>query len=230
MYERLDERLALKPWQGAGSENHQNQEMLLARIAVDSNLAVVRLDDGLAIFAIHEYTMGRRAQTVLKGQDLLVLLKIAKRPGDWTYQSLASDLAMSASEVHASLKRSETCRLFDSHTRKVRVHALCQLIEFGVPYFFPAERMARTRGIPTAHSAEPLSSKLIADPEDVVVWPDPDGSMIGEAVAPLYRSAPTAAKRDKGLHFRLALVDALRIGKARDRKLAREALRADLGA
>jgi predicted transcriptional regulator len=43
----------------------------------------------------------------LKPQDVFVLLKLATLAGeDWSYASLALSLGMSASEVHASLKRS----------------------------------------------------------------------------------------------------------------------------
>jgi len=38
----------------------------------------------------------------------------------------------------------------------------------------------------------------------------------------LYPSAPKAAKLDPGLYELLAMIDALRIGKARERKLAQE--------
>ena len=42
----------------------------------------------------------------LKPQDLLVLLKVAASPHRrWTYAALAVDLAMSTSQVHASVKR-----------------------------------------------------------------------------------------------------------------------------
>jgi hypothetical protein len=48
--------------------------------------------------------------------------------------------------------------------------------------------------------------------------------VLGRAVAPLYRSAPLAAAEDPRLHELLALVDALRVGRARERTLAREEL------
>jgi hypothetical protein len=45
----------------------------------------------------------------LKPQDLLVLLKVAAHPPQrWTYAVLGTALAMSASEVHASVKRAGT--------------------------------------------------------------------------------------------------------------------------
>lgn len=52
----------------------------------------------------------------LKSQDIFILLKIVVLgEGRWSYASLAGDLFMSASEVHAGIKRTVTARLMDSH-------------------------------------------------------------------------------------------------------------------
>ena len=56
--------------------------------------------------------------------------------------------------------------------------------------------------------------------EAVPVWPSADGTVRGLAFSPLYRSAPQAAGRDEILYELLALVDALRAGRARERELA----------
>ena len=52
------------------------------------------------------------------------------------------------------------------------------------------------------------------------VWPDPEGRVQGVSVQPLYASVPGAARRDPELYHLLALVDSLRIGRARERALA----------
>jgi hypothetical protein len=52
------------------------------------------------------------------------------------------------------------------------------------------------------------------------VWPDPEGEIQGLAVKPLYSSAPRAAKKNEKLYALLAAVDALRIGRAREREAA----------
>jgi len=55
---------------------------------------------------------------VLKPQDIVVLLKVHSwQDRDWTYSTLASSLSMSASEVHAALKRCEVSRLYDGNQR-----------------------------------------------------------------------------------------------------------------
>jgi hypothetical protein len=62
------------------------------------------------------------------------------------------------------------------------------------------------------------------------VWADDEGSVRGESIEPLYPSAPRAAREDPKLYELLALVDALRIGRARERKLAEALLRQRLAA
>ena len=49
--------------------------------------------------------------------------------------------------------------------------------------------------------------------------------MRGIALAPLYKTVPIAAMRDPLLYEKLALVDALRDGRTRERKLAEQELK-----
>jgi hypothetical protein len=167
---------------------------------------------------------------MLKPQDILVLLRLAGDSSNWTFKSLANDLGMSVSETHAALERASESGLYDPRKRKVREHALLELAIHGVPYVFPARRLPRSRGIVTAYSAEPLSGKLVVGDDDRLVWPHPEGTEFGDAIEPLYRSAPEAARRNPKLHRRLALIDALRVGRARERKMAAEALDEELRA
>lgn len=167
---------------------------------------------------------------MLKPQDVLVLLHLAGEPSSWTFKSLARDLGLSESETHAALRRAEESGLYDSKKRKVKTHALWELAVHGIPYVFPARRLPRCHGIPTAHSTEPLNGKLVLDSDDRLVWPHPEGTEFGDAIEPLYRSAPDAARRHPKLHRRLALIDTLRIGRARERKMAAAALEAELRA
>ena len=52
------------------------------------------------------------------------------------------------------------------------------------------------------------------------VWPDDSGDTTGTSLEPLHPSAPRAARSSPELHELLALVDALRVGRARERALA----------
>jgi len=56
------------------------------------------------------------------------------------------------------------------------------------------------------------------------VWPSASGEVRGHGIAPLYPSVIQAVKVDSKLHEALALIDALRVGRAREKKLAVELL------
>lgn len=76
----------------------------------------------------------------------------------------------------------------------------------------------------------PLSKTIVSEPYDQYVWPYADGNVRGQSVAPLYPSVPYAASRDPKLHEFLALIDALRVGRARERNLAVEEIKKRLHA
>jgi hypothetical protein len=68
-------------------------------------------------------------------------------------------------------------------------------------------------------------AKMYANPDPPLVWPHPEGEVRGESLEPLYPSAVDAARRDSKLYEALALVDALRVGRARERTLAIDLLK-----
>jgi hypothetical protein len=168
----------------------------------------------------------------LKPQDLLVLLKVAANPPQrWTYAALGEALAMSASEAHASVKRAVASGLAVAPSRGQWWPVRPNLLEFvlhGVRYIWPATIGPVKRGVPTAFGAEPLASELRAAPDQAPVWAHPQGKAKGPTVSPLYRTAPQAALADPALHRMLALLDALRTGRARERSLAAKLMEAEL--
>lgn len=95
---------------------------------------------------------------------------------------------------------------------------------YGVRYAFPASPGPIVRGMPTAYAAPPLAEKISSD-ELPPVWPDPNELVRGYSVEPLYSSVPVAVKCDSRFYELAALVDALRIGRARERNLAGEVLK-----
>ncbi len=162
---------------------------------------------------------------VIKAQDILVALKLSLREPKSSYSEKAADLGMSASEVHAAERRLLEARLLDPHTKEIKHEALLRFLVNGVPYAFAASPKEMTRGIATAWAAPVLADKFAVSTQSPPVWPDPNGTVQGVAVKPLYRSVPTAIKSSPALYELLALVDALRIGRARERKLAEEELK-----
>ena len=170
----------------------------------------------------------------LKPQDLLVLFKAAAHPRQRrTYASLAEALSMSTSEVHASVKRAVIAGLAVVRGRgdwsPVRP-ALQEFAVHGVRYVWPAVSGPVKRGVPTSFGAEPLLGRLMAAAGEAPVWAHPDGSAKGPSLSPIYRTAPQAALTDPALHRLLALQDALRIGRARERGLATDLLKEELEA
>jgi DNA-binding Lrp family transcriptional regulator len=159
-----------------------------------------------------------------KPQDVVVALKLALLGERRSYADLGKELGMSASEVHAAVRRLIEARLMDPDSNEIRRKALRSFLVHGVPYAYPAAAKELTRGVPTAWAAPALGGKFAASDQAVPVWPDPDGKVQGAAVEPLYSSVPAAARRDAALYDLLALVDALRIGRARERALAEKEL------
>lgn len=109
----------------------------------------------------------------------------------------------------------------------VRPHAhnLAEFALHGAKYAFPAEKLPLVVGVPTSHSA-PAFAGVFAPGSTDFVWPHPNGSVRGVGVEPLHPSVPFAAMQDAKLYELLALFDALRVGKARERGMALERLQA----
>jgi len=152
------------------------------------------------------------------------MLKLANADPSWTYQSLAGELGLSLSETHGAVKRCEEAGLYNPHTRGPNRTALHELLVHAARYVFPAKPGAIGLGLPTSFAASPLRDKLSFDASEAPVMPLFHGPARGPEIAPLCRHAPKAAERDPQLYELLALVDALRTGRARERKMASEHL------
>ena len=171
---------------------------------------------------------------ILKPQDIVILLKlIAIGSEPWTFQRLAVELKMSQSEVHAGVRRAVAARLMSDATTASGQPVRAALLEFllhGVKYVYPPEHGALTRGVPTGYAAPPLNKVIGGSIDPPPVWPYVEGSVRGGAFTPLYPSVPAAALQDSRLYELLALVDAIRDGRARERNLAVKELESRLDA
>ena len=166
---------------------------------------------------------------VLKPQDVVVAIKLAvqqdrKRP---SFAKIANELKMSASEVHGAVKRCQSARLLGPNELGDRANpaALEEFLIHGVKYAFPAQRGEPTRGVLTSYAAPPLAEMIGSSDELPPVWPYSEGQSRGVSLEPLYRTVPYAASLDRALYECLALVDALRDGRVRERQLAEKELR-----
>lgn len=154
-----------------------------------------------------------------------MLVKLVSYGGDRpSIAQVAGDLALSPSQVHASLKRLERSRLIDAQTGRPLLKAVEEFLIHGVKYAFPVQRGEATRGMPTAYAASPLSDQIAADGDLPPVWPDAEGEVRGVTLEPLHKSVPKAARKDPVLHELMALLDALRNGRVRERQLAEKEL------
>lgn len=161
---------------------------------------------------------------LVKPQDIVVALSFFVIDAFATYAEKGRILGMSASEVHAAESRLVFARLLVPLLRRVKKEPFLKFLIHGVPYAYPVAPEGQTRGVPTAWAAPVLCEYYTSVDQMVPVWPDPEGSVQGAAVKPLYRSVPRIAKESPNLYELLALVDALRIGRARERRLAEEKL------
>lgn len=167
------------------------------------------------------------SQPSLRPQDVLILVKLLSYQGPRPPMAqMGIDLSISSSEVHAALKRLVLSRLVsnDDSGNRPLLQAVEEFLLHGVKYAFPAKRGEVTRGVPTSYAAPPLNKQIVPGTDLPPVWPFPEGRLRGISLEPLYKTAPAAALRDPTFYEMLALIDALRDGRARERKLAEKAL------
>ena len=161
---------------------------------------------------------------VLRPQDLVILLRLSLEKGPApTYAVLSDELCLTASEIHAGVKRAEAAQLLykDSAGKAIVVKdALRLFVQHGARYAFPATRGSESRGMPTSYAAAPLADKIVSGSDPLPVWPYKGGSARGVAFYPLYPSVPQAASRNPALYELLVLFDAIRGGSPRERALA----------
>ena len=101
----------------------------------------------------------------------------------------------------------------------VNRHNLAEFALHGARYAFAPERLPMGPGVPTSHAA-PAFAGVFAEGHEPLVWPDAHGTVRGEGLLPLHPCVPGAALRDAALYELLALFDALRAGRARERGMA----------
>ena len=163
-------------------------------------------------------------QVILRPQDLVVLLRLSQVKGPApTYATLASEIGLTASEVHAAVERATLAQLArkDAAGKATVVRdALLRFVQHGARYAFPATLGGMTRGMPTGYASAPLKDKIVQPNEPPPVWPYKNGTVRGEAFYPLYPTVPEAAARNPALYELLVLFDAVRGGSPREHALA----------
>jgi len=157
----------------------------------------------------------------LKSHDIVVLLQLLIVGPIWRYEQLEESLGFSKSIIHRSLARCSQSNLLNESQNIVFTNALTEFIIHGLKYAFPAKPGNIIRGVPTAHSAEPLKREIVSE-KDVYVWPYVKGKVRGQSIQPLHILVPEMALRNTELYELLALIDAIRVGRAREKGIATE--------
>jgi len=160
-----------------------------------------------------------RMMDMLRPLDLTVLafLRSVLRDRPWTQMDVAAGLGVSQSSVHRALQQLEASRLLGDDDRRLR-----DLLVHAVAHVYPPQLGPPARGVPTSHSHPTLAGTIRSS--DAIVWPHDGGDSMGVALDPLHPCVPAAALRAPAFHELMALIDALRLGRARERALATQRL------
>ena len=156
----------------------------------------------------------------MKSLDIIILLKkITTKGRNLNVRELASALCVSPSSISESLERCRIAQLVDTSKKQVNMLALQEFLIHGIRYVFPIQLGKNVRGTATFVSASPLKENISASHEQYV-WPKSKGTIRGQSIEPLYRVVPKIVEDDEELYQLLVLVDALRIGRVREREIA----------
>ena len=151
----------------------------------------------------------------MRPQDIAILLKIISLDDQpFLLSGLSNSLFISLSEISESLNRSRIGALIDYNKKKVNRQNLLEFLEHGVRFVFPQQPGSMVRGIPTAHSHPFMKKMFTTDIE--YVWPDNKGDILGLLIEPFYPKQVEAVKQDELFYKLLALVDVIRVGRARE--------------
>ncbi len=165
---------------------------------------------------------------MLKAQDIVILLKLLADPDHlkWPQHQLATHLCLSPSAVNASLVRLNESGLLllgvNGQRYQLVIPACEELLIYALKYFFPAKLGEYTSGIATSYAAPIFAGQIALGQDAIPVWPSAEGSHRGLGLQPLYHCVPASLIRypDQVFYGLLALVDAIRQGRAREKNIA----------
>jgi hypothetical protein len=143
----------------------------------------------------------------------------------WTLRELAGKLHVDHTLVHRALKRAEVAGLYRGGSKQVNRANFEELVTHAGRFIAPARLGELTRGVPAAWAAEPISTIIRqSEQEPPPVWPEALGAVRGQALEPLHPAAVKASQETPALASLLSIIDSLRAGDVRVRKVAATAL------
>ena len=162
---------------------------------------------------------------MVKPSDIYVLSGLLANEGDWTYRSLADRLHVPHPVIQRALSRAQEADLYLAERREVHLLHLEEFASHVLRFVAPAQLGALVPGVPAAWAAEPMASAIRSSGEDPPpVWPYVHGRVRGQAIEPLHPAAPDAVEGWPQLGEILAVLDSLRVGDPRVRKVAEDLL------
>lgn len=153
---------------------------------------------------------------------------MAQKDNEMTHRELAEELFLSRATISVGLRRLLQSGLVRSEVETNKLLPVMataeEFIFHGLKYVFPAEVGKFTKGIATGIAAPVFEGKLVLGNDPIFVWPYEHGKVKGLALKPLSPSVPkaVASSEDRKFYDLLALVDAMRQGRARERNMAVE--------
>ncbi len=162
----------------------------------------------------------------IKPHDIIVLFKVLLKGGaGWKYEQLEEELGLSKSVIYRSLSRCAKAKFISPNPFDYFFASnLLEFLQHGIQYAFAVEPGKMSKGIPTAHSAPILNKQIVAE-NDQYIWPNAKGNTRGQSIEPLDKRVAEIIKDDPELYDLLALVDAIRVGKSREKEIAGKLLK-----
>ena len=166
---------------------------------------------------------------MVKGPDIYVLSGLLAHRGKWSYRSLADRLYVPHPVVQRALARAQDADLYSRERREVHVPHFEEFAIHALRFVAPARLGALVPGVPAAWAAEPMGGAIHSSGEEPPpVWPFAQGQVRGQAIEPLHPAAPEAVEGWPELGEILALLDSLRAGDSRVRRVAEDLLMSQL--
>jgi hypothetical protein len=158
---------------------------------------------------------------MIKDSDIYVLGGLLAHDEAWSYRSFAERLRVPHPVVQRALERAKGADLYSADRREVHLPHFEEFALHALRFVVPVRLGSLTAGVPAAWAAEPMAGAIRSSgDEPPPVWPYAFGRVRGQAIEPLHSAAPEAVENWPELGEVLALLDSLRAGDARVRKVA----------
>ncbi|HVW46394.1 MAG TPA: hypothetical protein VHA76_05025 [Solirubrobacterales bacterium] len=162
---------------------------------------------------------------MVKPPDIYVLAGLLAEDRQWSYRSLAERLRVPHPVVQRALTRAQGADLYSGERREVHVPNFDEFAIHALRFIAPAQLGPMVPGVLAAWAAEPMAGAIRSSGEEPPpVWAYARGKVRGQAIEPLHPSAPEAVEDWSELGAILALLDSLRAGDVRVRRIAGEFL------